>query len=99
MKSPGGAMNKKKKTAKQTLERVADMPRLIFADTHQQFAEYWRARNLNPHQARFVGASKDLRGLRDLTLIRTGTWYEREDRHGIEQLCLMNRFAVREEKL
>lgn len=59
----------------------------IIAGHKNQFNHYIATRNIKPQDAVCVTSLEQLRGLRDQTLIRYGTWWERGLRC-IEQITM-----------
>ena len=48
---------------------------LIFAGSHNQYSDYCRKRQIPMERSRFVHSRENIIGMRNQTLICTGTWF------------------------
>lgn len=65
----------------------------ILAANYQQFANYMRAKRLNPQTTTFLEKATQLNDYHEPRVIRIGTWYTRPDKPQIER-AIANRHAV-----
>lgn len=59
---------------------------LILAGSFEQADDYAHQHGLSPRSWRYVVSARSLMGLRNVTVVRYGTWYERRDISDIENM-------------
>ena len=60
---------------------------IVIAGNHYQYISYLRENNLGKNDAIFVNSSEQLRGLRNVTVIKYGEWWNNPiwDEPGIDE--------------
>jgi hypothetical protein len=49
--------------------------KIVIAGSYQQYKSWLRENDLIPRDARYVSFPEQLRGLKDVEVVRTGTWW------------------------
>ena len=50
--------------------------KIVIAGNYQQYKEYLRKTNQSPRDAKYIEFPEQLRGLRNVEIVRYGTWWE-----------------------
>ncbi len=62
--------------------------KVVIAGNRRQFLRWCETEGIDAysHNIRYIAEPDQLRGLRNYTVERVGTWFERDDLHEIDQL-------------
>ena len=52
------------------------MMKIVIAGNYQQYKEYLKETKQSPKDVRYISSSEQLRGLRNVKVIRYGTWWK-----------------------